>query len=96
MYLRVTRGRFDPARFDEVMAVVPAIMAGLRQLPGCRDARAGFDRAAGTTLSVSTFDTLANAQFSRDAIGGGLGEALARLRDTGAQLEPPEFYEVVG
>ena len=89
MYLRITRGRFDPARFDEVHALLPAVLARLRQLPGCRDVRTGFDRAAGSSISVSTFDTLEHAQFVRED----LGDTFARLQATGWQGEAPELYD---
>jgi hypothetical protein len=50
MYLRLTRGRFDPARYDTVVPLVPAITAALRALPGVQDVRVGIDRATGRTL----------------------------------------------
>lgn len=33
MQLRLTRGRFDPARYDDVMRAVPDITAAIRALP---------------------------------------------------------------
>jgi hypothetical protein len=57
MYLRLTRGRFDPARYDAVVPLVPAIVAALQALPGVQDVRVGIDRSSGRTLSLTSFDT---------------------------------------
>ena len=89
MYLRLTRGRFDPARYDEVMLLVPDIIAAIRALPGARGVQVGIDGATGKTLALTTLDTLEHAQFSRDR----LGSALARLQSLGWEPEPPEIYE---
>ena len=91
MYLRVTRGRWDPAKHDELVRLVPAALAAIRKLPGCQDARNGVERSTGRTVSVSTFDTLEHAQFSRES----LGEPLARLQAAGWQGEAPEIYETL-
>ena len=89
MYLRLTRGRFDATRADEVMEAVPAIAAALRGLPGVQDVRVGIDRASGRTLSLTSFDTVEHAQFSRDR----LGSVLAPLQALGWEPEAPEIYE---
>ena len=89
MYLRITRGRFDPARFDEVNAAIPAVLARLRELPGYQDERVGVDRAAGISIIASTFDTPEHAQFARED----LGDTFARLQATGWQGEAPELYD---
>jgi hypothetical protein len=91
MYLRITRGSFDPARFDEVNALIPAVLARLRELPGYLDERVGVDRSAGTSIIASTFDTPEHAQFARDS----LGDALVRIQAASWQGEAPELYEVV-
>ena len=57
MYLRVTRGRLDPAGFDEVTQVGQEIAAASRRLPGNQSYVAGIDRASGRVLTVSTWDT---------------------------------------
>ena len=89
MYLRLTRGRFDATRADEVMAAVPAIAAALRGLPGVQDVRVGIDRASGRTLSLTSFDTVEHAQFSRDQ----LSSVLAPLQALGWEPEAAEIYE---
>jgi hypothetical protein len=91
MYLRLTRGRFDPARHEAVMPLVPAVTAALRALPGVQDARVGVDRASGRTFALTSFETLEHAQFSRDR----LSSVLAPLQDLGWEPEAPEIYESV-
>ena len=89
MYFRLTRGRFDPARYDAVMPLVPAVTAALRGLPGVQDVRVGIDRATGRTLSLTSFETLEDAQFSRDR----LRPVLQPLQELGWEPEAPEIYE---
>jgi hypothetical protein len=89
MYLRLTRGRFDPARYDAVVPLVLPITAALRALPGVQDVHVGIDRATGRTLSLTTFDRLEHARFSRDR----LGPVLEPLQDLGWEPEAPEIYE---
>jgi hypothetical protein len=88
MYFRLTRGRFDPAQFGAIMPLVPAVTTALRALPGVQDVRVGMDRATGRTLSLTSFDTLEHAQFSRDR----LGSVLQPLQDLGWEAEAPEIY----
>jgi hypothetical protein len=89
MYLRLTRGRFEPAHYDAVVPLVPAITAALHALPGVRDVRVGIDRTSGRTLSLTSFDTLEHAQFSRDR----LGSVLQPLQALGWEPKAPEIYE---
>ena len=91
MYLRVTRGRWDPAKHDELMRLVPEVRAAIQRLPGCQDVRNGVERSTGRTVTVATFDTLEQAQFSRDS----LGESFVRLQAAGWQGEAPEIYETL-
>ena len=91
MYLRVSRGRWDPTKHDELARLVPNALAAIRKLPGCQDARNGVERSTGRTVTVSTFDTLEHAQFPRES----LGEPLARLQAAGWQGEAPEIYETM-
>ena len=89
MYLRLTRGRLEPARYDAVVPLVPAITAALRALPGVQDVHVGIDRATGRTLSLTSFDTFEHAQFSRER----LSSVLAPLQAIGWEPEAPEIYE---
>ena len=89
MYLRVTRGRVDPTKSEQAISLVPAINAAIQQLPGCRGVQTGVDRATGNSIAISTFETLDQAQFSRDR----LGEAIAPLLALGWQGDDAEIYE---
>ncbi|MGB5758577.1 MAG: hypothetical protein WBM50_16805 [Acidimicrobiales bacterium] len=91
MFLRVTRGRVDPSKADEVYAMGSQAEAGVKAQPGCHDCQAGIDRQAGTTVVVATFDTLEHAKFSREDLGEEYLQALAKL---GWKGDPPEFYEM--
>ena len=93
MYLRTTRGRFDPARYDELVPLMREVNAGVQALPGCQGIQSGLDRSGGRLVAVSTWDTAEHANFSRDA--GSLGEVVRRTQAIGVQLEPPEIYEIV-
>ena len=90
MYLRITRARFDPARYEEVLPLTREITTAVQQLPGCQSLHPGVDRTAGTIAAVSTWDTEEHARFSRDR----LGDIVARMQAIGVQLEPPEIYEI--
>ena len=91
MYIRVSRGRLDRARYQDLLGIAHHTKAAITGLPGCQSYLAGGDRAAGTIIAVSTWDTEAHARFSREA----LGELMPRYQAIGVQLDPPEIYEVV-
>ncbi len=91
MYLRITRARFDPPTYDEVVRLSRDVAAAMRQLPGFQQLHQGIDRMAGRAAAVSTWATAEQAQFSRDA----LGDALPRMQALGIQSEPPVIYEVI-
>ena len=61
MYLRITRGRFDPARYDESVALSQEVGDALARLPGFVSYRGGGDRATGAVVAVSAWDTEAHA-----------------------------------
>ena len=91
-YIRVTHTRHDPARDEEVAQAVAASVAVIAQLPGFQHSTAAVDRASGKGIGITTFDTLAHAQFSRDALRSGV---MAQLQAAGVTAAAPEFYEVV-
>jgi hypothetical protein len=90
-YLRLTRGRFDPAAYDEVVRLTGEIAAATEQLPGYRGQHHGVDRAGGTLVAVSLWDSVEHARHSREALGPAHAAAVA----AGVWLEPPEVYAVV-
>lgn len=91
LHLRITRGRFESATYDAFVRLSQDIASAVQRLPGCRSYHGGLDRAAGRLVAVSTWDRADQARFSRDA----LGDVLTRTLALGAQLEPPEIYEIV-
>jgi len=94
MYLRITRGRFDPARYDELLPLSREVSAAVLALPGCQSIHTGLDRTAGRLGAVSTWDTVEHANYSREAAGA-LGDVVRRTQAIGVQLEPPEIYEII-
>jgi heme-degrading monooxygenase HmoA len=92
MFMRVVRGRFDPSRFDEAVGqqLGQDVVASIRRQPGFQSLMNGADRTTGQTILVSTWDTEEHARFSRDA----LGDTQSRMQALGAEVEPPEFFEV--
>ncbi len=90
MYMRVVRGRVDPAKLDEVNQVAPDLAAAIRRQPGHQNSMGGMDRATGRTIVVSTWDTQEHASYSPES----LGDVQSRLRALGVQADPPEIFEV--
>ena len=91
MYIRVTRGRTQLANIDAVVRAVPAVVAAIRNLPGCQDVRTGIDLSTGRSIAVSSFDTEDQARFARETIG----EPLRNLNAAGWQAEAPEIFEAI-
>jgi hypothetical protein len=89
MYIRITRGRLDPAKYDDWARINPDVASVVKTLPGCQGFIGAGDRESGKTVAVSTWDTADHAGISRDA----LGEVLTRLLSTGIELDAPEIYE---
>ena len=91
MHLRITRGRFDPAAWDDLWRLgEEVLLPAMLRLPGLQSYQSGADRTSGVIVAVSTWETEEQARFSRDA----LGDILPQLQALGLQLEPPQIYEV--
>ena len=93
MFVRVIRGSHDPNRRADVIAVVEGqVVPTLKAQPGFGGYYGGLDERAGRNVTVTLWDTAAQAAAVREA----LGEAVLRaLADASVQLEPPEIYELV-
>ena len=87
MFVRVTRGRLDPARFDDLAGIAPDIAAEMRAQPGFQSYLAAGDRATGKLIAVTTWDTREHASLPFLA---GVGP---RLQAIGVQLDAPEIYQ---
>jgi quinol monooxygenase YgiN len=95
MYIRISRARCDPSKCDEVLDAAKQVNPVLRQLPGCQNSYWAVDRSRGALIAVSTWDTQEHAGFSRETLAAGDGAAGARrMQDAGAQMDPPEIYEI--
>jgi quinol monooxygenase YgiN len=92
--VRLSRARFAPEQHDAIAQRMQeaegSLASAIRALPGCIDYFVSVDRASGTMVNVSVWDTLAHADAMRT-----LPEMLA-LREPfvalGAQFEPIVNY----
>ena len=91
MYLRLTRSRFDPAIYDQVAPLAREVHAAIDRLPGLLHHHLGVDRTAGTSATVTVWDTEEHARYARET----LGEAIGRLQALGLQFHPSEIFEIV-
>ncbi len=53
MYLRLTRGRFDLAHYDESVAISQEVADAIAQLPGLIRYQGGSDRSTGAVIALS-------------------------------------------
>jgi len=91
MFIRVTRGRVDPSRYDQMSQLVPDVAASVGRQPGFHSYLQGGDRASGKIIAISTWDTAEHAALDRTTA---LTDVMPRVVATGAQLDPPDIYEV--
>ncbi len=94
MYLRITRGRFDPGRADDLMPLTREVDAALQAMPGCQSVHSALDRSGGRLAVVSRWDTPEQASFSRET-DARTADVVSRILALGAQVELPEIYEIV-
>lgn len=66
MIVRISRGRFDPAKGDIVAATLESaqtpLLPAIQQLPGLRHYYAGIERTSAIIVNVSIWDSLEHAQ----------------------------------
>jgi hypothetical protein len=84
MYLRITRGRFDPAKYDQLLPLADEVTASTASTRW-------WTAWLGPSSPSAPSTTEAHARFAREET---LGEVIGRIRALGVQLEPPEVYEV--
>lgn len=63
---RITRGRFDSSRYDDLLPLAHQVDAAVQSQPGNHSCQTAIDRTGGRTLAVSTSDTAEHASLSRD------------------------------
>jgi heme-degrading monooxygenase HmoA len=87
MYVRVTRGRVNVDKFDEVQRVFEeTLRPALKQLPGFRGYRGGFNRSTGALIGISFWDTEEQSQAVQARRGP--------LEAVGVEMEPAETFEI--
>lgn len=94
MVLRITRGRFDSSRYDEVLPLAQQVEAAAQGLPGYVGIQIAIDRTGGKVVAVSTWDTTEHANFVREQAPV-LGDVVRQMMDIGVQIDPPDIYEIV-
>ena len=94
MVLRVTRFRFDPAKYDEMLPLVQQVNSAVQGLPGNQGVQIGIDSTGGTGNVVSIWDTAEHASFTRETAPK-LGESVRGLMGLGMQIDPPEIGEIL-
>jgi quinol monooxygenase YgiN len=88
MYVRITRGRFQPERIDDVEALSSSIAEAIKTLPRFLGYQGGVDRNTSTIVAISNWEDRGSAEFPRDKLGDVLDRITALV-----QLEPAEIYE---
>ncbi len=91
MYVRISRIRFNPDKYDQVLEILQDVPEVMRQQPGFLGYFAAADRTVGTGLAVSTWNTEVQAWISRAV----LGDIVPRMQALGVELDAPEVYEIV-
>jgi hypothetical protein len=93
MYTRITTGRFETARAQEVQDLVAqAVANAARDLPGFKSYNGGLDRQAGRLAAVTTWETEAQARGFRDKLPK---DVMQLIQDAGVQLDESQIYETV-
>ena len=97
MIVRISTGHFEAAHADEIERTLreggDRLVPVIRKLPGCLHYYAGLDRASGTIVNVSVWDTLEHA------LQMGTLEAMraegALMRSKGVRFDPIVNHETV-
>ena len=87
MYVRVTRGRVNGDKFDEVQRLIEdQLVPALKQLPGFQGYRGGINRSAATLIAISFWETEEQTKALQAQRG--------RYEALGVEFEPAEIYEI--
>jgi hypothetical protein len=88
MYVRVSRGRYRPSRFEDVRRLAEErLVPNLRAMPGFRGFTGAVDPATGLLVALSYWDTAEQA--------AAVGPQRAAFEALGVRLGDAELYEVV-
>jgi hypothetical protein len=91
MFVRVSHGSIDPARYDDVVALADDFVAAFKRLPGFVAYQTGINRSSGAFVSIATWETADAANFTRDE----LGDVFERFVALGVSVDPAEVYEQI-
>jgi quinol monooxygenase YgiN len=89
MYIRVTRGSCDPAKWDDVIALQEEVIAASKQRPGFVSFQAAGDRDR-CAVQVSTWD---NEESAPKPLQEALGDLMTRILAL-VKIETSETYRV--
>jgi len=93
MYTRVTTGRYDSVRIEEVQALfTTAVMTATQRLPGFKSYNAALDRKGNRIVAISTWETEEQAHGFRDQLGADL---IQQMQDAGLELNETQIFETI-
>ena len=95
MYARVVTGQYQPGKVDEGEQIYrESILPAARQQPGFKGALGLVDRSSGKAISITLWQTAANAQASGASSSYGQAQ-LAKVASLLTVAPTIETYEVV-
>jgi quinol monooxygenase YgiN len=96
MYIRISRGHFDPARLEEIRQMLQdsqeSLAPALQKMPGFQNYHTGIDPNTNTMIAVSLWDSAEHA-----AALGQLPEMNALrpvFQQHGVSFDPISTYEI--
>ena len=92
MYMRISRGTFDPGSMSEEQLndLTEGVANAIKTQPGFVSYQSWVNRQAGTLVAISTWQDEDSANFPREALGAVISQAM----DLGVRLDAPETYDV--
>ena len=92
MFMRISRGTFDPGSMSEeqLTALTEGVADAIKTQPGFVSYQSGVNRQAGTLVAISTWQDKDSANFPREALGAVISQAM----DLGVRLAAPETYHL--
>jgi len=92
MYTRVTTGRYDSVRIEEVQTLVTtAVLAAAQRLPGFKSYNGALDRKGNRLVVITTWETEKQAHAFRDLLGADL---MKQIQDVG-DLDASQIFETI-
>ena len=93
MVIRVVYTRFDPQRVEEIEGQLRVLAEQLRarftQLDGFGSWQSGADRPQGRSISITTWETRAQAE----GVSAAIADIIGQYQAIGVTFAEPEFYE---